>query len=100
MRVLAVFIALGFSVRAIAANDAHVIIQQSAAKPRAAASDPRCSPTRSYIARSGGTYSGSKLAPKKLTELPPAQGYMAVFRHIGGCEAPLTVIEYRQGNRR
>ena len=43
---------------------------------------------------------GPPLAPKKLTELPPAIGYMAVYRQIGGCEAPLTMVEYRRPQRR
>ena len=40
------------------------------------------------------------LRPQKLTELPPATGYMAVYRHIGGCNAPLTMVEYRNPRRR
>jgi hypothetical protein len=39
--------------------------------------------------------SGEPLKPRKLTELPPATAYMAVFRHIGACEAPLTMVDYR-----
>jgi hypothetical protein len=40
------------------------------------------------------------LKPRKLTELPPATTYMAVFRHIDGCEVPLTMVEYRNSGRR
>ena len=40
------------------------------------------------------------LTPKKLTELPPATAFMAVYRHIGGCEAPLTMARYRNPNGR
>jgi len=47
-----------------------------------------------------GTYRGKPLTPKKLNELPPATGYMAVYRHIGGCEVPLTMVEYRSPKRR
>jgi iron-sulfur cluster assembly protein len=35
--------------------------------------------------------------PRKLTELPPATAYMAVYRTINGCEVPLTVVDYRRG---
>jgi hypothetical protein len=35
-----------------------------------------------------------------LSKLPPAQTFMAVDRRIGGCPAPLTMIEYRSGGRR
>jgi len=34
-----------------------------------------------------------------LSKLPPAQTFMAVDRRIGGCPAPLTIIEYRRGRR-
>jgi hypothetical protein len=38
------------------------------------------------------------LTPRKLTELPPANAYSAVYRHIGGCEAPI-VVKYGLGHR-
>ena len=43
---------------------------------------------------------GKSVKPQKLNELPPARGYMAVYRRVGGCEMPMTVTEYRQGGRR
>jgi hypothetical protein len=43
---------------------------------------------------------GKSVKPQKLTELPDAKGYMAVYRRVGGCEMPMTVTEYRQGGRR
>jgi len=55
-----------------------------------------CPPPTAYeAARRGG-----KLSPRHLDELPPATTYMAVFRHIGGCEAPLTMVDYRNPRRR
>ena len=58
----------------------------------------RCPPTASsYYARKIGDYRGPRLTPKKLTELPQATSYMAVLREIGGCDAPLTMVEYRNG---
>lgn len=39
------------------------------------------------------------LRPQKLTELPPGTAFMAVYRHIGNCEAPLTMVEYRSPTR-
>jgi hypothetical protein len=38
------------------------------------------------------------LQPHKLTELPPANAYWAVYRRIGGCEVPV-VVKYGVGNR-
>ena len=71
--------------------------QQRAALERLKA---QCPQTTSHLAEQGGLYRGERLAPRKLTELPPATTYMAVFRHIGSCEAPLTMIEYRNPKRR
>ena len=34
---------------------------------------------------------GDKLTPRKLTELPDADMYKAVYRRIGGCQAPIVV---------
>ena len=58
-----------------------------------------CPPTVSHYAGSGSMYRGAPLAPKKLTELPPAVGYMAVYRTVNGCEVPMTIVEYRTGRR-
>jgi hypothetical protein len=59
-----------------------------------------CPKTTSYLAGRSSLYRGEALAPRRLTELPPAAGYMAVYRVINGCEAPLTMVEYRRGARR
>jgi hypothetical protein len=36
--------------------------------------------------------------PHKLTELPAANVYLAVYRHIGRCEAPV-IVRYGVGSR-
>ena len=59
-----------------------------------------CPHTTSYLADKIGTYRGKPLAPQKLAELPSGTAYMAVYRHIGECEAPLTMVEYRNPRRR
>lgn len=59
-----------------------------------------CPRTASYLADNNGLYNGQPLKPRKLTELPPATAYMAVYRRIGGCEAPMTMVEYRNSGRR
>ena len=66
----------------------------------AASSAPNCPRTTSYLADKIGVYRGQRMMPKKLTELPPATTYMAVYRHIGACEVPLTMVEYRNPRRR
>jgi hypothetical protein len=59
-----------------------------------------CPRTSSYLAEKIGAYRGKPLAPRKLTELPPGTAFIAVYRHIGDCEAPLTMVEYRNPRRR
>ncbi|MGN6850372.1 MAG: hypothetical protein ACTHJK_13005 [Sphingomicrobium sp.] len=101
MRLIAAFVVLTLAVPATAGDNPRAQMKQAAPTLRAAMSDPRCSPTRSYVADTGSIYHGQKLAPRKLTELPTGTIYMAVFRHIGTCEAPMTMVEYvTRENRR
>jgi hypothetical protein len=74
----------------------------ASAAPRPAAADTQrtCARTTSHSADEPTKYSGQRLAPRKLGELPDARAYMAVYRQIGGCEAPLTMVDYRSGGRR
>ena len=58
----------------------------------------KCARTTSQYAEKG-VHRGQRVAPKKLNELPPAVGYMAVYRTVNGCEVPMTVTEYRTGRR-
>jgi hypothetical protein len=60
--------------------------------PKPTGSD--CPKTTSYLADASGLYRGPRLRPRKLTELPPGTAYMAVYRRIGRCEAPLTMSDY------
>ena len=80
----------------------------SAAAPAPDRSDPWVQPVRTVPAeaakcRKADVHQADRRAPvqfKKLNELPPAVGYMAVYRTIDGCEEPLTVVEYRSFGRR
>ena len=72
---------------------------QSAETPGASTAS-HCPRTTSYLADKSGLYRGQPLKPRKLTELPSGTTYMAVFRHIDGCEVPLTMVEYRNSGRR
>ena len=64
------------------------------------APNSKCPRTSTYVADRGGIYRGAPVVPRKLNQLPPATTYMAVYRHIGPCEAPLTMVEYRNPRRR
>ena len=94
MRVLSALFVVALSTPALAAGSN--IVRQA---PLPSQGD-NCRRTTSYLAERSGLYRGYRLTPKKLTQLPPATTYMAVFRHIGGCEAPLTMIEYRRVRQR
>jgi len=83
--------ALSLPVPVVAANTAPI-----AAKDLPA---PGCPRTSSYEAATSSIYRGAPLAPRKLTQLPPSTTYMAVYRRINGCEAPLTMVEYRSPRR-
>ena len=87
-----VVLALGLPAPALAASFGPI-----APAEQAKANCPR---TTSYLADTSGIYRGAPLAPKKLNQLPPGTTYMAVYRRIGGCEAPLTMVEYRNPRRR
>ena len=84
--------ALAVAVPAIAAGPKSA---NAAARPSV-----QCPKTSSYVAGETGIYRGQPIAPKKLTELPPAKGYMAVYRRVDGCEYPMTMVEYRNPRRR
>ena len=59
------------------------------------ASSPTCPRTTNHYAWDGG----KPLSPRKLTELPPGKGFMAVYRTVDGCEFPMTMVEYRTQGR-
>lgn len=96
MRIPLALLALLTTVPATAANDGSLLSAHSAARRQAPSSN--CRIPQSYRAERTGVESGP-LTPRKLTELPPGTTYMAVYRHIGACEAPLTMAQYR-GSRR
>ena len=87
MRIPALIIALAFAGAA------------TAAPPKAPEPDS-CPKTTMQVADQVGSYRGKPVEPRKLTQMPPATGYMAVHRKIGGCEAPMSMVEYRRAPRR
>ena len=97
MRVPAILLATTVVLPGGAASAAEVKVKPDAPLPAAR----HCPPTvNDYLAQQMNQYRGPRLAPKKLTELPPATTYMAVLREIGGCDAPLTMVDYRNPRRR
>ena len=103
MRVLAGLFALTMCMPATAADighSGHLQFYSEATGAPVPTPGAQCRRTTSYLAGKSGAYRGKPLTPRKLTELPPARGYMAVVREIGGCDAPLTMVEYRTAPRR
>ena len=62
-----------------------------------AATHSNCRNTTSHHAEQGSAWRGQPVAPRKLTDLPPAESYKAVYRTVNGCEEPMTVAEYQRG---
>ena len=56
-----------------------------------------CRKTASYRADGTLAWRDDPVTPKRLTELPPAESYKAVYRTVNGCEEPMTVAEYQRG---
>lgn len=53
-----------------------------------------CPATSRYDA----SHRGETPKAQKLSELPDADVYRAVYRHIGGCQIPV-IVKYRVGDR-
>lgn len=94
MRVPAAVLILSLSMPAIAAGTPPVAFLSGGSAPG------NCPRTTGYLADKSSLYRGQPLTPRKLTELPPGTAYMAVYRHIGACEVPLTMVDYRNPRRR
>jgi hypothetical protein len=101
MRLPAIALAIAISAPAPAAGPAppQAVETPFEQAPLTAQKADNCPRTTSHYAGRGSIYQGAPLAPQKLTELPQAVGYMAVYRTLDGCENPLTMVEYRTGRR-
>jgi hypothetical protein len=64
----------------------------TAPRPPQSGAPANCPRRTSYYAYR----SGQPLAPRRLTELPPANAFSAVYRRIDGCEAPI-IVKYQVG---
>ena len=102
MRVPAIVLAVALAAPAPAAGLAPADPVDSTGQNQSAATVPKtgnCPRTTSHFAANASVFQGAPLAPRKLTDLPAATSYMAVYRKIDGCEVPLTMTEYRTGRR-
>ena len=90
MRLFVLALALSATTSALAADSRPArdmpVLNPNASEPAS------CPPTSRYeAARRGG-----KLPPSLLTQLPAADMYSAVYRKVGGCEAPI-IVRYNVG---
>ena len=101
MRVCAIVLAIAVAAPAPAAGPAPPQTVETPFKqaPLNGQKADNCPRTASHFAGTGSLYRGAPMTPQKLTELPPAVGYMAVYRTLDGCENPMTIVEYRAGRR-
>ena len=100
MRLLFPALALPLLVPAatVAQTAAEPTIQSPQNSARAlATTKSNCRKTTSYHAELGSAWRGDRVAPRNLTDLPPAESYKAVYRTVNGCEEPMTVAEYQRG---
>ena len=99
MRLLLPVLALPLLVPAAtsAETPASVVRSPQSSSVLLAAPGGNCRKTTSHHAELGSAWRGDPVAPRKLTELPPAESYKAVYRTVNGCEEPMTVAEYQRG---
>ena len=70
------------------AGSAHVVTPPSSAKADALAQD-KCANASSHLAGKPPVLRSDPSKPQKLTELPDAQTYAAVYRVVDGCAVPV-----------
>ena len=86
MRLLFLSAALVLSSSALAA-DASPVRDMPVISPAWSTGSKECPPTSRYhMAKREGL---QRPQAKRLTDLPMADLYMAVYRHVGACEAPI-----------
>ena len=86
MRLLAIIILASASASAFAAAPAHPARDMQVINPDAN-SRANCPP----ISRFEASRRGGRLGLRHLDELPGADLYKAVYRHVGGCNLPIIV---------
>lgn len=74
----------------------HVVLAPTVERPGAFKGESKCPNATSHFARKGSVYRGDPAKPKKLTELPDAEAYAAVYRLENGCAVPVLYREVRQ----
>ena len=79
----------------LASPSAHVVVAPSAEKPKILGTEKKCANASSHLARRGAVLRSDPAKPQKLTELPDAQTYAAVYRLESGCAVPVLYRDTR-----
>lgn len=77
------------------AGSAHVVTVPPSANAGVFAQD-KCANATSQLAGKQVVFKGDPTKPQKLTELPEAQTYAAVYRVVDGCAVPVLYREVRE----
>ena len=77
------------------AGSAHIVTPPSSPNAGPLAQD-KCANATSHYAGKASVYRGDPAKPRKLTELPPAETYAAVYRVVDGCAVPVLYREVRE----
>ena len=72
-----------------ASPTSHVVTAPSAARPSVLDTERQCPNAASHLAQKGAVLRSDPAKPQKLTELPDAQTYAAVYRLENGCAVPV-----------
>jgi hypothetical protein len=76
------------------AGSTHVVTSPPAGQ--SAAADNKCANATTQLAGKPAVRRGDPSKPQKLTELPDAQTYAAVYRVVNGCAVPVLYREVRE----
>lgn len=77
------------------AGSAHVVTPPSSPAQGALGTDKCVNATNHYAGKTS-IYRGDPAKPRKLTELPQAETYAAVYRVVDGCAVPVLYREVRE----
>ena len=77
------------------AGSAHVVTPPPSPAQGVLGAD-KCANATSHLAGKPVVFHGDPTKPQKLTELPDAQTYAAVYRVVDGCAVPVLYREVRE----
>lgn len=80
----------------LASPSTHVVAAPTAERPSILDTEKKCANATSHLARRGAVLRSDPAKPQKLTELPDADTYAAVYRLENGCAVPVLYRETRE----